>query len=256
MKAYRVKRGLSPKKNDIYESRAREIHFLRLDHALRASHISSKDVVLDIGTSRGFFTLSLILHANRVYACDLDTQVDGRYFQEWAKGKTLLYHAREIVRQELGEDALERLLLFYADGASLPLKDNSFDAVFLLDCLEHVFSPTNETIIYEVWRVLRKDGVFISTVPNEKGIALLLRTVLGKLTGVPRSPYPWPELVKAAIYNQPIGIHTGGHEGYDFLRDVRIIERLFDNVSVKHIPFPLFGRLNPTVLVKADKKNQ
>ena len=54
MKAYRVKRRLSPKKNDVYESRAREIQYSRFDHALRASGISSKDIVLDIGTGRGF----------------------------------------------------------------------------------------------------------------------------------------------------------------------------------------------------------
>lgn len=254
MKAYRVKRGLSPKRNDIYESRAREIHYQRLDHALRASHISHKDIALDVGTGRGFFTLSLLLHASRVYACDLDSDTEGACFQECAKGKTFLYHAREIVKQELGEAALERLLLFYADGASLPLENNSFDVVFSLDCLEHVPSPTNETIIYEIWRVLRKDGLFISTVPNEKGISLLLRTVIGQLIGVPRSSYSWRELAKAAIRNQPIGRHTGGHEGYDFLRDARVIDRVFENVSVKHVPFPLIGRLNPTVLLKASKK--
>lgn len=254
MKAYRVRRGLSPKKNDIYESKGREFHYWRLDHALRASRISSKDAVLDIGIGRGFFLVSLLLHAGKVYACDADARVEGERFKKRAEGKSFLYHAKEIIRQELGESANERLLLFYADGISLPLKDNSLDVIFLLDCLEHVPSPANESIIHEAWRVLKKSGRFICTMPNEKGSALLLRTIIGKLTKIPRSHYSWRELVKAAMYNSPVGIHVGGHEGYDFLRDVRIIAELFENISIKWVPFPVFGCLNPTMLLKADNK--
>ena len=254
MKAYRVKQGLSPKKNDVYEAKVREIQYSRLDHALKASHICSKDVVLDIGTGRGFFLFSLLKLSNKVYTCDIDTNIDGEFFQEWAKGKSFLWHAKRIISQELGDDALERLLPFYANGTSLPLKSNSFDVVFLLDCLEHTMSPTNESILLEVWRVLKKDGILICTVPNEKGLTLMLRAIVGKLAKVPRPAYSWKELVKAAITNSPIGIHTRDHEGYDFLCDVKAIERLFENVSIKRVPFPIFGQLNPTVLIKANRK--
>ncbi len=50
------------------------------------------------------------------------------------------------------------------DGGFLPIADKVMDLVSCLDVIEHVFDP--EKLIAEVYRVLKKNGVFILTTPN------------------------------------------------------------------------------------------
>jgi SAM-dependent methyltransferase len=53
--------------------------------------------------------------------------------------------------------------LSVADGTCLPFRDHSFDAVLLVDILEHTDAP--ERIVAESRRLLRPGGVAIATVP-------------------------------------------------------------------------------------------
>lgn len=50
------------------------------------------------------------------------------------------------------------------DGDLLPIADRSMDMVSCLDVMEHVFDP--EKLITEVYRVLKRNGIFILTTPN------------------------------------------------------------------------------------------
>lgn len=49
------------------------------------------------------------------------------------------------------------------DGKRMPFEDNSFECAFGTEVLEHC--PEPEIILKEVWRVLKRDGVFFFTVP-------------------------------------------------------------------------------------------
>lgn len=46
----------------------------------------------------------------------------------------------------------------------LPFEDNSFDVVTMLAVLEHLSEP--QKMVNEVFRVLKKDGIFCGTVPS------------------------------------------------------------------------------------------
>jgi SAM-dependent methyltransferase len=50
-----------------------------------------------------------------------------------------------------------------ADAAALPFADNCFDIVVCAELLEHVYSPEN--VLAEVFRVLKKGGLLLITVP-------------------------------------------------------------------------------------------
>jgi len=59
-----------------------------------------------------------------------------------------------------------------ADAHNLPFESNSFDAVFALEMLEHVFDPLK--VLQEARRVLKKDGYGVFLVPSD---SLLFRFV-------------------------------------------------------------------------------
>ncbi len=52
-----------------------------------------------------------------------------------------------------------------ADAQQLPFRSSSVDTLLLLDVIEHV--KDERVVIEEVWRVLRRDGMLILSVPNK-----------------------------------------------------------------------------------------
>jgi len=63
----------------------------------------------------------------------------------------------------LAERQLPYNRLSVADGTSLPFRDQSFDAILLVDILEHTDNP--EGIVAETKRLLRPGGIVVATVP-------------------------------------------------------------------------------------------
>jgi SAM-dependent methyltransferase len=63
----------------------------------------------------------------------------------------------------LTQQQLPATRLSVADGTSLPFRDQSFDAILLVDILEHTDAP--ERIVAETRRLLRPGGIAIATVP-------------------------------------------------------------------------------------------
>ena len=47
-------------------------------------------------------------------------------------------------------------------------KDNTFDVVLCLETIEHVENPHH--CIWEIKRILKKDGIFIISIPNAKNL--------------------------------------------------------------------------------------
>src|SRR3972149_3217877 len=66
----------------------------------------------------------------------------------------------------------KRLKFLVSDAHRLPFKDQSFDAVFALEVLEHVFEPVK--VLQEIKRVLKKDGYGVFLVPAETFIFQLV----------------------------------------------------------------------------------
>lgn len=75
--------------------------------------------------------------------------------------KVQIYHGIDI------DDALEYDNKvnpdFYWDGKKFPFEDSSYDSIIATEVLEHV--PNTNLFLSEVYRVLKKDGVFFFTTP-------------------------------------------------------------------------------------------
>lgn len=65
-----------------------------------------------------------------------------------------------------------KMKFMVADAHKLPFNSESFDAVFVLEVLEHVFDPTK--VLNEVKRVLKKNGYAVFLVPSD---SLLFRII-------------------------------------------------------------------------------
>lgn len=70
-----------------------------------------------------------------------------------------------VAKEAIHSDAPSGKALFaVADGAFLPFKNESFDAVVCSETLEHCFAIT--ALVNEMYRVCVRDGVALVTVPN------------------------------------------------------------------------------------------
>lgn len=55
------------------------------------------------------------------------------------------------------------------DGKNIPFDNETFDRVIISHCLEHILSP--EKFIFEMMRVLKKEGVLSISLPTDPGLA-------------------------------------------------------------------------------------
>lgn len=74
---------------------------------------------------------------------------------------------RQIAEERLGSSAK----LIKGVGEDLPIEDKSMDFVICTEVLEHVIDPT--TVLNELRRVLKDDGLIITSIPDEKTIELI-----------------------------------------------------------------------------------
>lgn len=118
----------------------------RIELALKLCGDCKNKKVLDGGCGAGFLSLNLAIRGAEVFAIDLYT---GLNYTE----KIM----RAMIKNEINFNK--------ADLTNLPYKSNSFDVVFALDVLEHLWVP--EQALFEIKRVLKANGSLIVSIPNE-----------------------------------------------------------------------------------------
>jgi SAM-dependent methyltransferase len=129
---------------------------LRLKEVLKIFATYRFEKVLDIGCGDGFFAKKL------QYACQ----------------------AKEIYGIDISEEAIKesrrRGIIAYrvdVEEESLPFPDDFFDAVYCGEVIEHLYDPDH--LLSEVYRVLKRNGVFVLTTPNLGSLYNRLCLLLG-----------------------------------------------------------------------------
>ena len=101
--------------------------------------------MLDVGCDGGTFTEHMVKSCKPSFTAALDLDFKAI---SYAKAK------RPIAE------------FLVADGLRLPFRDEAFELVTIMEVLEHVHEP--KSMLKEAYRVLRKGGLLVALVPNEK----------------------------------------------------------------------------------------
>ncbi len=176
----------------------------RVKMIIRLSRITISDKIIDIGCGEGYL-LSLLPKIRQVIGLDIS--------------KTALVKAKELLKENL------YVRLIYGDAQDLPLADNSFNKVVCSEVFEHV--PDPELVIKEIYRILKKNGVVVISVPDEKRIQFIMRVL--KFLRLQK-------LIHSARKNEDYEWHLH-KSSLKFVRD--ICKDFFRIVEVKRMPYIL-----------------
>lgn len=87
---------------------------------------------------------------------------------ETAKNMTAIDLSKSLIEECKIKYNKDNLAYMVADGLKLPFKDNSFDVVFTFQVIEHIEPDVVLSFIKEVERVLKNNGVFLTSTPNRR----------------------------------------------------------------------------------------
>jgi ubiquinone/menaquinone biosynthesis C-methylase UbiE len=129
-------------------------HYRRFKQIASLIEKNKKATILDIGSADGVFT-KVILDASgakKIVGIDvLKSSVDWAN-KHWRRNKKMKFKVE--------------------DAHKLDFPSNSFDAVFALEVMEHVYDPS--IVFKEIRRVLKKDGYAVVLVPSDNFLFLII----------------------------------------------------------------------------------
>ncbi|HTV59536.1 MAG TPA: class I SAM-dependent methyltransferase [Verrucomicrobiae bacterium] len=112
----------------------------------------------------------------------------------------------------------------------------TFDFAFVLETFEYLDPSKLESYISALADKAWPSGQLVSTMPNEKGIAVLLKHLGSRISGVRRSQYsPW-ELALAALGRvRSIPRSARGRKGFDYQRIAELAQKHFQYVRLEPV---------------------
>jgi 2-polyprenyl-3-methyl-5-hydroxy-6-metoxy-1,4-benzoquinol methylase len=143
-------------------------------------------------------------HQNRADGFAILTKERGSFLQKHiGKGKTVLdigcrdgkltsqySEGNDVTGSDIDKDALDRasknfgIITIQTDlNAEWPFEENFFDVVVACEFLEHIYFP--EVVFEKVIKVLKKEGIFIGTIPHAYSLQSRIKFLLGIKSGTP-----------------------------------------------------------------------
>jgi len=125
----------------------------RLTYAIKLANIHKGEKILDFACGRGEVTVQAGIKG--AFACGIDYSRDAISFGQ----ESLKFLDKKIT---------DKISFMHHDSDFLPFKDESFDVIFFLDIIEHVYPEELNIILKELHRVLKTGGrLILHTSPNK-----------------------------------------------------------------------------------------
>jgi ubiquinone/menaquinone biosynthesis C-methylase UbiE len=146
---------------NIWQKQGTELHkqARRAQVVRRALKDTSVKRVLDIGCAEGYTTSFISEISNFIVGVELN-----------------------IDNLKIAKSRVKQVSFINASIEHLPFRDNCFDAVCILEVLEHLPNELQHTGIKEADRVLHSNGLFLVSVPYKENIIHTFCIHCGKLT--------------------------------------------------------------------------
>ena len=223
-------------------SRIRSLsYWMRLERAVALDKDGNpKRSVLDVGCGSGSLLPMLLETYKYVVGIDLDL-------------KYLMVDLSEIPQKEENEAHKSSesddigLARLQAGAEYLPFQDQTFDCIYCIGTIEHVFD--RNLVFVEMSRCLTPDGTIILGMPVEIGFGGLFRQ-LGRFL-LMKKPF---EFSLPRLFRIVPAESDRSHRTFSWRRTLRDLKGSgFRIQKRKFVPFGLLRSLNPYVMVRAVK---
>jgi ubiquinone/menaquinone biosynthesis C-methylase UbiE len=185
--------------------------------------LSCTRMIMDVGAEAGRFSQLSADDRTNVVSIDIDS------------------YGLKRLRQKM-----KRVDVVQADARSIPFKDGTFDAIFMIEVLDYI--PQLDTVLSECNRTLRQGTPLILSFGNKSSLKARLRKIGGK-----SYQHSYKQVVLSL---QGSGLATIRKTGYNWLPFGRMSENpLIPTLGWAERAFG-FGRvpsLSPWVLIRAEK---
>ena len=112
----------------------------------------------------------------------------------------------------------------------------TFDVALVLETFEYLEPAALEAYIAALAGRVRDTGFLLTTMPNEKGVPLLVKALTAKLAGIHRSEYTAAQFIHALMGRMnrvPRGIR--GRKGFDYSQVARVLAKYFPFLELEGV---------------------
>jgi hypothetical protein len=114
--------------------------------------------------------------------------------------------------------------------------EGEFDVAIALETFEYLVPSSLQSYIAALARKVCRNGFILSTMPNEKGIPLLFKTIGSKISRVPRSKYSVSQFCNALLGRMNrVPRAPRGRKGFDYDQIVRLLRQYFPSLRVEPV---------------------
>ena len=111
-----------------------------------------------------------------------------------------------------------------------------FDVVLVLETLEYLAPSALEAYVAALARRVRDNGCILTTMPNEKGIPLLVKALAAKLSGIRRSEYTARQFFHALLGQMDqVPRASRGRKGFDYSLISHLLAKYFPFLSLEGV---------------------
>ncbi len=165
-----------------------ELHLQRyrftLEQTLTFSILNPGDRVLDIGPyPGGWISLLYFYHEGRIRVDALGIDFSKEFKSKFAAANIRLIEFDVDLENPICKNP----------GQPIPLGENEYSQVYLLETIEHLFNPL--PILKKIKESLKEDGVLVITTDNPHWYGFFLQSILKRRS-------PWGMVAESHIFNQ------------------------------------------------------